>query len=255
MTRTFTNGISPVIGIYRDIPAPDVNTNAQTMAWMMDAYSETHGHSLAIVTGKPLSLGGQPGREQATGRGVIYVLRAYARQHGLDMSGLRVAIQGFGNVGSLGRRRGRQPGLPDHRGLRPLRGCAPCDRLVGRHVARARQVDRQGQRARHGGLDLQRGAARLRLRRAHPGRARRAAARGQRGPRAGQGRRRGRELPDDAGRGQDPSRSRRRRHPDILANAGGVTGSYFEWTRNIQQMPWTEAKFNEALARLHGPRL
>src|SRR5260221_5813337 len=84
MTRRFTNGISHVIGIYRDIPAPDVNTNAQTMAWMMDAFSAAHGYSPAIVTGKPLSLGGQPGREAATGRGVIEILAAYTRQHGLD---------------------------------------------------------------------------------------------------------------------------------------------------------------------------
>ncbi len=100
MTRRFTNGISHVIGVYRDIPAPDVNTNAQTMAWMMDAFSASHGYSPAIVTGKPLSVGGQPGREPATGRGVIYVLAAYAQAHGIDMRGLRVAIQGFGNVGS-----------------------------------------------------------------------------------------------------------------------------------------------------------
>src|SRR4051812_36799285 len=100
MTRRFTNGIAHVIGVYRDIPAPDVNTNAQTMAWMMDAFSAGHGYSPAIVTGKPLSIGGQPGREPATGRGVVYVLAAYAREHGIDVKGLRVAIQGFGNVGS-----------------------------------------------------------------------------------------------------------------------------------------------------------
>src|SRR5438046_1498826 len=83
---------------YREILARDVNTNAQTMAWMMDAFSASHGYSPAIVTGKPLSLGGQPGREAATGRGVIYVLAAYAERHGIDLNGLRIAIQGFGNV-------------------------------------------------------------------------------------------------------------------------------------------------------------
>src|SRR5262245_32696674 len=100
MTRRFANGIAHVIGVYRDIPAPDVNTNAQTMAWMMDAYSATHGYSPAIVTGKPLDLGGAPGREAATGRGVIYVLEAFAEEHGIELQGLRIAIQGFGNVGS-----------------------------------------------------------------------------------------------------------------------------------------------------------
>ncbi|MEY2405896.1 MAG: glutamate dehydrogenase, partial [Acidimicrobiaceae bacterium] len=100
MTRRFTNGIAHVIGVYRDIPAPDMNTNAQTMAWMMDAFSASHGYSPAIVTGKPLDLGGQPGREQATGRGVIYTLEAYAKTKGFVLRDLRIAIQGFGNVGS-----------------------------------------------------------------------------------------------------------------------------------------------------------
>src|SRR4029453_2356259 len=100
MTRRFANGIGHVLGVYRDIPAPDMNTNAQTMAWLMDAYSATHGYSPAIVPAKPLDLGGAPGREAATGRGVVYILEAYAEQHGLDMRDLRIAIQGFGNVGS-----------------------------------------------------------------------------------------------------------------------------------------------------------
>ena len=79
MTRRYANGISHVIGVYRDIPAPDMNTNAQTMAWFMDAYSARAGYSPGIVTGKPLSIGGQPGREAATGLGVVYVLEAYAK--------------------------------------------------------------------------------------------------------------------------------------------------------------------------------
>ena len=100
MTRRFTQGIQHILGVYRDIPAPDVNTNARVMAWMMDAFSATHGYSPAIVTGKPLDLGGAPGREAATGRGCVYVLDAYCKHHGLDLKAQRVAIQGFGNVGS-----------------------------------------------------------------------------------------------------------------------------------------------------------
>src|SRR5215510_12866460 len=100
MTRRFANGIAHVIGVYRDIPAPDMNTNAQTMAWMMDAFSARHGYSPAIVTGKPLDLGGAPGREAATGRGVVYVLESAARHWNVDLGAARVAIQGFGNVGS-----------------------------------------------------------------------------------------------------------------------------------------------------------
>src|SRR4029453_14474658 len=100
MTRRFTNGIAHLIGIYRDIPAPDMNTNAQTMAWMMDAYSAVHGYSPAIVTGKPPARGGAPRREGATGRGVVYVLEAHCERQGRDLAGLRLAVQGFGNVGS-----------------------------------------------------------------------------------------------------------------------------------------------------------
>src|SRR5437588_767292 len=85
LTRRFTLSISHVIGVNRDIPAPDVNTNAQTMAWMMDAYSSRYGYSPAIVTGKPLDLGGAPGREAATGRGVVYVLDAACRHWGIDL--------------------------------------------------------------------------------------------------------------------------------------------------------------------------
>ena len=100
MTRRFTLAISHVLGVYRDIPAPDVNTNAQVMAWMMDAYSSKAGYTPAIVTGKPVELGGAPGREAATGRGCVYVLDAAAKHWGLDLSEKKVAIQGFGNVGS-----------------------------------------------------------------------------------------------------------------------------------------------------------
>src|SRR5918992_439514 len=100
LTRRFTGTISYVLGINRDIPAPDVNTDAQTMAWMMDAYSSRYGYTPAIVTGKPVELGGSLGREAATGRGVVYSLGEAAGDLGIDLEGATVAIQGFGNVGS-----------------------------------------------------------------------------------------------------------------------------------------------------------
>jgi len=100
ITRRFALAISHVIGVNRDIPAPDVNTNAQTMAWFMDAYSSRYGYTPAIVTGKPVDLGGAPGREAATGRGVVYVLEAACKRWGVDLGAARVAVQGFGNVGS-----------------------------------------------------------------------------------------------------------------------------------------------------------
>lgn len=100
LTRVFTNMIDPVIGANEDIPAPDVNTSAQTMSWMMDEHSKRHGFTPAIVTGKPVDLGGSYGREEATGRGVSIILREAAKTFGIDLGTAKVAIQGFGNVGS-----------------------------------------------------------------------------------------------------------------------------------------------------------
>ena len=248
MTRRFTNGIAHVIGVYRDIPAPDMNTNAQTMAWMMDAFSATHGYSPGIVTGKPLDLGGQPGREQATGRGVIYTLEAYAKTKGMAMRELRIAIQGFGNVGSWaaveaadhGARvvavSDRFGGIHDPSGLdittlvrltregakvTDLPGSVPisnedllvseCDVLIPAALGEVIDTDNADHVQARAVVE----AANYPV---TPG---------------------GDKLLHD--RGIDVV-------PDILANAGGVTGSYFEWTRNIQQMPWTEEKFNEVLA-------
>src|SRR3989475_1812700 len=99
LPRRFPQRISIMLGPYRDIPAPDVNTNAQVMAWILDEYSSRHGYTPAAVTGKPVSLGGSLGREEATGRGVMYVMMEYARDFGIPLKGSRVVIQGFGNVG------------------------------------------------------------------------------------------------------------------------------------------------------------
>ena len=100
LTRRYTTNIQHIIAVNRDIPAPDLGTNAQTMAWMMDAYGQIHGYTPGIVTGKPVELGGSVGREQATGRGAVFTARSAAADLGMDPSGARIAIQGFGNVGS-----------------------------------------------------------------------------------------------------------------------------------------------------------
>ncbi len=100
LTRTFVRAISPIIGVHADIPAPDMNTNAQIMAWIMDEYSQMNGYSPGIVTGKPISLGGSKGREAATGVGVSIVLREAAKCRNMPVEGGSVVIQGFGNVGS-----------------------------------------------------------------------------------------------------------------------------------------------------------
>ena len=90
-----------MIGPTLDIPAPDVNTNADVMAWIMDQYATQHGYTTGIVTGKPLELGGSPGREAATGRGGSLMTQAAAKDFDIPIEGARVAIQGFGNVGSF----------------------------------------------------------------------------------------------------------------------------------------------------------
>ncbi len=105
LTRRFTTEIEVLIGPERDIPAPDVNTNAQVMAWMMDTYSMHQGYTVpGVVTGKPISLGGSEGRNEATARGTVYCVIDAARHLGLDLPAARVAIQGFGNAGSIAAR-------------------------------------------------------------------------------------------------------------------------------------------------------
>lgn len=105
LTRRFTTEISIIIGPHSDIPAPDVNTNPQVMAWIMDTYSMHQGYSVpAVVTGKPLSIGGSEGRNDATGTGVLFVTRSAARRIGMPLRGARVSIQGFGNAGSVAAR-------------------------------------------------------------------------------------------------------------------------------------------------------
>src|SRR5690606_32375197 len=100
LTRRYTSEIGIIIGPHNDIPAPDVNTNPQIMAWMMDTYSMNVGNTVTgVVTGKPVSLGGSLGRAEATGRGVFVMASEAMRRIGLDMVGTRVSIQGFGNVG------------------------------------------------------------------------------------------------------------------------------------------------------------
>ena len=100
LTRRYTVSIEHLIGVTRDIPAPDLGTNSQTMAWMMDAYSQIHGYTPGIVTGKPVELGGSVGRDSATGRGVVYVMTELAKDMRMSIEGGRVVVQGFGQVGS-----------------------------------------------------------------------------------------------------------------------------------------------------------
>ena len=101
LSRRFFRAINPIIGVNRDIPAPDVNTNPQIMAWFMDEYGMINGHTPGIVTGKPVELGGSLGRNAATGRGTAIIARETANLLNMDLKGAKVVIQGFGNVGSF----------------------------------------------------------------------------------------------------------------------------------------------------------
>jgi len=101
ISRKFFRAIDPIIGPNIDIPAPDVNTNAQVMGWFMDEYSQAHGYTPAIVTGKPIELGGSEGREHATGKGTAITVRESAKKWNIDLESSEIVIQGFGNVGSF----------------------------------------------------------------------------------------------------------------------------------------------------------
>src|SRR5947208_7215129 len=102
MTRRYTSEIINEIGPEKDIPAPDVGTDGRVMAWIFDTYSMNKGHSvLGVVTGKPLNIGGSLGRLEATARGALYCIREAVRKQQMTINGLRVAVQGFGNVGSF----------------------------------------------------------------------------------------------------------------------------------------------------------
>jgi glutamate dehydrogenase (NAD(P)+) len=253
MTRRFTHSIKHVLGVYRDIPAPDMGTNANVMAWMMDAYSQTQGYSPAVVTGKPLELGGAPGREQATGRGCVYVLDAYCRRHGIDLATQRVAIQGFGNVGSWLARE-----LHD-RGVRVI---ALSD--VGGAIVDPAGIDVPGLVAAVAEGGTVTGSARgdvitngelleLDCDVLVP------AALGEVITEVNAERVKAPIVLEAANYPVTPSADKVLRSagvdviPDILANAGGVTGSYFEWTQNIQQFTWKEDRFSaELLDRMQG---
>ncbi|WP_205856721.1 Glu/Leu/Phe/Val family dehydrogenase [Phytoactinopolyspora endophytica] len=248
LTRKFALSLSHVLGVYRDIPAPDVNTNAQVMAWFMDAYSGRHGYSPAAVTGKPIDLGGAPGREAATGRGLVYVLEAAARRWGWDLAGRRVVVQGFGNVGTWAARDlealgARVVAVSDIGGGVFNDNGLDVSRLIETVAAGGSVVDSDTPHtklsndevltldcdilvpAALGGCITGANAADIRASLVVEG------ANHPVSPAAD-------EILADRGV---------RVIPDILANGGGVTGSYFEWTQNIQQFQWKEDRFNTEL--------
>ena len=173
MTRRFTSEIINEIGPEKDIPAPDVGTDASVMAWIFDTYSMNKGHSvLGVVTGKPLAIGGSLGREEATARGALYVITDALQEEGKSFEGLRVAVQGFGNVGRhLARMLAEEGAIviavsDSGGGLHAPNGLD----MAGRARAQVRARDAAGLRRRR--RDHERGVARARVRRARPVRAR-----------------------------------------------------------------------------------
>ncbi len=251
LTRRFTTEISVLIGPERDIPAPDVNTNAQVMAWMMDTYSMHVGYTVpGVVTGKPISLGGSEGRAEATARGVVYTIIEAARELELDLARATVAVQGFGNAGSIAARLmaaegskviavsdssggiHREEGLDVERviawkrehgtvvgfpGADPISNAEllelPCDVLIPaalENVITERNAERIGARI---------------------------VAEAANGP----------TTPE-----ADAILFRRGIFviPDILCNAGGVTVSYFEWVQDLNRDHWSEAIVNAKLREI-----
>ena len=250
LTRRYTVNIAHLLGPNRDIPAPDMGTNAQTMAWMMDAYGQLHGHSPAIVTGKPVELGGSLGRDSATGRGVAFILQEAAGDLGLNLDGVRVAIQGYGNVGSWA------ASILHEDGCRII---AVSDVQGGTYNSKGIDVAKLAEQKRAGiGVSEYPDGERISNEELL-------------------------ELDcdilipaaiDNVINHQNAPRVKARvvfeaaNHPvtfaadqilndrgitilpDILVNAGGVTVSYFEWTQNLQEFKWEEERVNQELRKV-----
>lgn len=251
LTRRYTSEIGIVIGPQRDIPAPDVNTNGQIMAWMMDTYSmNTGATATGVVTGKPIHLGGSLGRVKATGRGVFVTGREAARRIGLPLDGARVAVQGFGNVGSSAAELFVSAGativaIQDHTGtLVNPKGfdIAEAMRVLNRdggigQYAAAERVDNERfwdvdcdiliPAALEGQITVDR-ANRLKAK---------LVLEGANGP----------TLPD----ADDALRERGILVvPDVICNAGGVTVSYFEWVQDFSSFFWSEDEINVRLDKI-----
>jgi len=239
MTRTFTSRIALCLGPYRDIPAPDVNTNAQTMAWIFDEYSRGRGYSPAAVTGKPVALGGSLGREEATGRGVALVMREFARDNGLPLQGARVVVQGFGNVGgNLSRILHLEDGakvvaVSDVEGAIANEGGLDIPALL-RHAAERRPVGEFKGGTRIPGEVIFTIPCEYCCPCALDG-----VITGKNGSLVD-----AKVVVEGANNPTTPEGDAALERqgipviPDFLANAGGVVVSYFEWTQNLQQHRW-----------------
>ena len=247
LTRRFVQQVHEFIGPKTDIPAPDMNTNAQTMAWFFDEYSRFHGYEPGVVTGKPVSLHGSLGRNEATGRGVMFATREVLASDGTSLEGKRVVIQGFGNVGSFAAKFLQEQGaqiiaVSDVRGGIQHASGFDIPKLL-EHVKRTGSVvDFPGSTA-ISNDDILTHTCDILIPAAlghvittenAPRVSARYVIEAANGP-----------ITADA----DPILVEKGITvvPDIYANAGGVTVSYFEWTQNTQGFTWTEADVNARL--------
>jgi len=251
LTRRFTTEISPLIGPDRDIPAPDVNTNAQTMAWIMDTFSMHHGYTISgVVTGKPIAIGGSLGRNEATARGAVFTLQQASRSRDLPLSGARVAIQGYGNAGSIAAAllaaegsvivavSDSTGGIHNPNGLDPAKVSAwkrEHGTVVGfpgsEEISNTALLEVECDILVPAALENQitdRNADRIQAKIVAE------AANGPTTPEAD-------AILFDRGVFLIP---------DILCNAGGVTVSYFEWVQDMQSFFWTEQRINESLKEI-----
>jgi glutamate dehydrogenase (NAD(P)+) len=247
ITRSFMDRIEKVLGPTRDIAAPDVNTNAQVMAWMMDEYGKLHGHTPAICTGKPIALEGSYGREQATGRGCVFMFREAAPQLGLTPADCTFVVQGYGNVGSWAGRilqqlGAKMIGASDASGAIQSEASIDADELAIHIQEGGKLTEFPGTEvispddllaiecdvlipAALGGMIHEGNADRISTKMVIEG------ANSPTTPAAD------RILPDKGV------------HliPDVMANAGGVVCSYFEWVQNLQHFRWSEREVNDKL--------
>jgi glutamate dehydrogenase (NAD(P)+) len=248
LTRRYATEISIIIGPEKDIPAPDVNTNAQTMAWIMDTYSMHVGYTVpGVITGKPIALGGSEGRNEATARGAVYCIVEAAEHLGLDLKTARVAVQGFGNAGSIAARLIRDEGATV---------VAVSDSTGGIHNAAGLDVDRIiAWKKEHGTVQGFPGTTDI----SNPEILEvdcdiliPAALENQITDRnAGNIKA---KIVAEAANGPTTPEADDILHangvfsiPDILCNAGGVTVSYFEWVQDLNRDFWNEAEVNEKL--------
>ena len=251
MTRRYTSEIGIIIGPNKDIPAPDVNTNEQIMAWMMDTYSMNQGSTATgVVTGKPVDMGGSLGRRDATGRGVFTVGAEAARHIGLDIASSRVAIQGFGNVGGVAGRLFAQAGarivaVQDHGGTIYRAAGLDVPALLS-HVAAQGSVTGFAEAEtleddKFWDVDcdiLIPAALEQQITAANAGRIKaKLVIEGANGP----------TTPEADDILQDKGVLVL---PDVIANAGGVTVSYFEWVQDFSSFFWSEEEINARLVRI-----